>query len=94
MKKITVEYARKHFSQILARAEAGEEVTIVRSGSPIARLVGLSTRRILGTHRDSVWIADDFDGPLPNEILAAFEGRSLKRKPGKEAPSSTVKCRR
>jgi prevent-host-death family protein len=86
MKKVTVTYARKHFSQILAQAEAGEEVAIVRSGIPIARLVGLSTRRVLGRFRDSVWVADDFDSPLPDEILAAFEERSPKKKIGQKKP--------
>ena len=81
VKKTTVEYVRKHFSQILAQVEAGEEITIIRSGVPVARLVPMDEpkkRRELGLHRDSIWIADDFDAPLPAEILDSFEGKKPK----------------
>ena len=81
VKKITVEHAKNHFSQILAQVEAGEDITIIRSGIPVARLVRMDKskkRRELGTHRDSVWIADDFDAPLPAEILDSFEGKKPK----------------
>ena len=81
VKKITVEHAKNHFSQILAQVEAGEDITIIRSGIPVARLVRMDKskkRRELGTHRDSVWIADDFDASLPTEILDAFEGKNPK----------------
>lgn len=76
-------YAKTHLSKLLQRAEAGEEITIARDGVPVARLVPIAKpvqRRQLGMYRDRVWIADDFDAPLPTEILNAFEGRSSKRK--------------
>src|SRR5437016_4331407 len=81
VKKITVEHAKNHFSQILAQVEAGEEITIIRSGIPVARLVRMDKpkkRRKLGMHQGSVWVADDFDAPLPAEILDAFEGKKPK----------------
>jgi prevent-host-death family protein len=31
--------AKTHFSELLARVEEGEEVTITRHGSPVARLI-------------------------------------------------------
>ena len=80
---VNIHYAKTHLSKLLQRAEAGEEITIARHGVPVARLVPVVKqvqRRQLGMYRDRVWIADDFDAPLPDEILDAFEGRAPKRK--------------
>ncbi|HEV2992161.1 MAG TPA: type II toxin-antitoxin system Phd/YefM family antitoxin [Candidatus Angelobacter sp.] len=77
-----IRYAKTHLSKLLQRAEAGEEITIARHGVPVARLVPVAKpaqRRQLGMYRDHVWIADDFDAPLPDDIVAAFEGRVPKR---------------
>ena len=42
---------------------------------PVARLVPFAPpgRRPLGLDAGKVWIADDFDAPLPDDILADFE---------------------
>jgi len=70
-----VHEAKTHLSRLLARVEAGEEVLISRAGQPIARLVparkGRGKRqagRFVGKGR----IADDFNAPLPPEVLAGF----------------------
>ncbi len=80
---VNIHYAKTHLSKLLQRAEAGEEITIARDGVPVARLVPVVKplqHRQLGMYRDRVWIADDFDAPLPPEILDAFEGKPSKRK--------------
>lgn len=80
---VNIHYAKTHLSKLLQRAEAGEEITIARDGVPVARLVPVAKpvqRRQLGMYRDRVWIADDFDAPLPSEILDAFEGKTSRRK--------------
>ena len=73
---VNVHEAKTHLSRLLARVEAGEEVIIARSGRPVARLLALAQpgKRVLGQDKGRVWIADDFDAPLPEEILADFEG--------------------
>ncbi len=38
----SVTYAKSHLSQLLRRAEAGEEVILNRRGKPVARLVALT----------------------------------------------------
>jgi antitoxin (DNA-binding transcriptional repressor) of toxin-antitoxin stability system len=55
--------------------QRGEEIIIARDGEPIARLVPLRTavKRVLGADRGLVKVADDFDAPLPPELLAEFE---------------------
>lgn len=67
--------AKTHLSRLLARVEAGEEVLISRAGHPIARLVPARKprgRRRAGRFAGKGRIADDFNAPLPSEVLAEF----------------------
>jgi len=81
--------AKTHLSRLLQRVREGEQITIAHAGVPLARLVAVEEKkdtRPLGFARNKVWIADDFDAPLPDEILAAFNGedgptRKQARKP-------------
>lgn len=73
---VTVHEAKTQLSRPLRRVEAGEEVLILRGNRPVARLVPVSppsAPRRLGRDRGEVQIAEDFDGPLPEALLAAFE---------------------
>jgi prevent-host-death family protein len=74
--------AKTHLSELVERAAAGEEIVIAKAGQPKAKLVPLSSRkkRELGFWRGKVWISDDFDAPLPEEIQAAFEGRRPRKR--------------
>jgi antitoxin (DNA-binding transcriptional repressor) of toxin-antitoxin stability system len=58
----------------------GDEVIIAKGGKPIARLVPVEKARrmdqLFGIDKGRLWFAEDFDGPLPEEILAGFEGSS------------------
>ena len=77
MKSVNVHEAKTHLSRLLRRVAAGEEVVIARAGTPVARLVPVhppAAERELGTEKDRIRIADDFDAPLPPEVLAAFDG--------------------
>ena len=74
---VNVHEAKTHLSRLLARVVAGEEIVIAKAGKPIARLVpaaGPPAERPLGIDRNRVVIAADFDAPLPEELLSAFEG--------------------
>lgn len=73
---VNVHEAKTQLSQLLLRISMGEEVVIARAGKPVARLVPFAqhpVRRTAGSAQGQVWIAPDFDAPLPDEILAAFE---------------------
>lgn len=74
-----VQKADKQFSRLLTEVEAGEDVVIVRSGKPVARLVKYSPisrqPRQGGQWKGRVQISDDFDQPLPEDISAAFQGK-------------------
>jgi prevent-host-death family protein len=69
-----VHEAKTHFSQLLARAEAGEVVEIARRGEVVARLVPVRHpgRRQLGVDAGRVTIGEDFDAPLPEDLAGAF----------------------
>jgi prevent-host-death family protein len=76
-KIINLYEAKTHLSDLVERAAAGEEIVIAKAGRPKARLVPLQKAqrpRKPGLWKGAVWIADDFDAPLPEEILVGFEG--------------------
>jgi prevent-host-death family protein len=75
-KTVNVHEAKTHLSRLLERTAAGEQVVIAKAGRPVARLVPIATAfgdRELGRDRGLVWMADDFDAPLPDEAVADFE---------------------
>lgn len=76
MLEVGVHEAKSTLSELLRRVAAGEEVTITRSGEPVAMLVPVPRRadRTFGADRGRFEIPDDFDGPLPEELQRAFEG--------------------
>lgn len=69
--------AKTELSRLVERALAGEEVIIARAGVPVVRLVPVATagKRKLGQWAGRVCMADDFDAPLSEAALAAWEGR-------------------
>ncbi|GIX49125.1 MAG: antitoxin [Candidatus Tectimicrobiota bacterium] len=74
--QVNVHEAKTHFSKLLARVSAGEEVIIAKAGKPIARLVPIlerPVRRVPGSAKGKVVISPDFDAPLPASVLRAFE---------------------
>lgn len=78
MDPINVYEAKTKLSELLDRAAAGEEIVIARHGRPIARLVAYKPRtrkRKLGVLAGKLQVPDDFDDPLPDDVLDAFEGR-------------------
>ena len=78
--EVNIHEAKTHLSRLLQRVAAGEEVTIARAGVPVARLVAVAPKksvRPLGFARGEVWIADDFDAPLPDDLLKEFYGGEL-----------------
>ncbi len=71
--------AKTSLSKLVDRAAAGEEIVIAKSGKPLARLTPLPSKREPrkpGGWEGRVKISGSFDEPLPDDLLAAFEGRS------------------
>ena len=75
---VNIHAAKTQLSRLLDAATAGEEVIIARAGKPVARLVPISEAkqpRRLGTLAGKLHVSDDFDDPLPDDMVAQFEGR-------------------
>ncbi len=76
MYQVTVHEAKTHLSRLLREIVQGEEVVITRSGQPVARLVAIEeSRPVFGVDEGRFVVPDDFDEPLDEEWVRAFEGR-------------------
>lgn len=74
---VNVHQAKSQLSKLIEQAESGEDVVIARAGKPAVRLVAFAMpgkERKAGAWRGQVTVAEDFDA-LPDELMAAFEGR-------------------
>jgi prevent-host-death family protein len=76
MLEVGVHEAKSTLSELLRRVAAGEEVTITRSGEPVAMIVPVPRRgpRRFGADQGVFEVPADFDAPLPDELRKAFEG--------------------
>lgn len=77
MTTVNVHEAKTQLSRLLERVLQGEEIVIARYGQPVARLVAVAerpARRAPGSAEGRVSLSQDFDDPLPEEVLESFEG--------------------
>ena len=75
--QINIHEAKTQMSKLVDRAHGGEEFIIAKAGKPVARLVPLEKiKRKLGILNGKIQVPDDFNAPLPDEVLARFEGQS------------------
>lgn len=74
MAQSNVHQAKTYLSQLLAQAEAGEDVVIARRGEPVVRLVLCKphVKRRFGAMKDQIHIDDDFLDVLPEDELKAW----------------------
>jgi prevent-host-death family protein len=79
METVNIHQAKTQLSRLLSRVELGEEIVISNRGVPVAKLVPLqqpkSRLQSLGRDRGLFTVPADFNEPLPEDLLAAFEGR-------------------
>jgi prevent-host-death family protein len=76
-KTVNLYEAKTNLSELVERAAAGEEIVIAKAGRPRARLVPVAARKVKrqpGVWKGKLWVAPDFDDPLPPEVLAGFLG--------------------
>lgn len=76
MTQVNVHEAKTNLSRLLNRVVEGEEIVIAKAGKPVARLVPIERRprpRILGQDEGLFEVPEDFDAPLPEDVLASFE---------------------
>jgi prevent-host-death family protein len=72
--RVGVHEAKTQLSRLLRLVDAGQEVEIMRNGAPVARLVpaGAAASRRFGIDRGRFVVPEDFDAPLPPEVLGTF----------------------
>ncbi len=75
-KTVNIHAAKTQLSKLVEEAAAGDEIVIAKAGKPVARLTALEKKNniasTLGMLKGKIWISDDFDAPLPDEILKSF----------------------
>ncbi len=70
-KTVDVSEAQKRLMELLSLVSEGSEVILTESNKPLARLVPIASPtapRVAGLHIGSIWISDDFDEPLPEDL--------------------------
>lgn len=73
--EVSVHEAKTHLSRLLDEAMAGEDIVIARSGKKLVRLVPVEeapVHRAFGTAKGLFVLPDDWDAPLPDEVLEEF----------------------
>ena len=74
---VNVHEAKTHLSRLLNRVAAGEEIVIAKGGKPFAILMPLGAAvqtRKPGSAKGKITMRDDFDAPLPDDLLRGFTG--------------------
>jgi prevent-host-death family protein len=75
MRTVNIRAAKNHLSRLVDEVAAGDEIVIAKAGKPLARLVPFASDREQGSARlprtpgrmkGKIWIAEDFDEPLPD----------------------------
>lgn len=77
MDTVNLYEAKTNLSKLVERAAAGEEIIIAKAGRPLARLMPIEKKealepRPLGLFAGLVKVEDNFDDPLPDDVLDAF----------------------
>ena len=75
MTTVNIHDAKTHFSQLINAVLRGENVIIARAGKPVIKLVAYSETlppRHGGQLKGMLKISDDFDAPLPDDVISQF----------------------
>jgi prevent-host-death family protein len=78
METVNIHAAKTHLSRLIEQVEGGAEFVIARAGRPVARLVPFEPAarpKKMGLLKGKLRVPADFDAPLPDAVLAMFEGR-------------------
>jgi prevent-host-death family protein len=76
---VNIAVAKAKLPELVERAARGETIVLARHGRPRARLVPLDDSRrdlrVPGKGKGRFRVRKDFDAPLPDDVVDAFEGR-------------------
>ncbi|WP_343573313.1 type II toxin-antitoxin system prevent-host-death family antitoxin [Mycobacterium sp.] len=73
--RVGVHEAKTRLSELLRLVDSGQEIEIARGGEPVAKLVPFRSREIrrLGIDHGVYTVPEEFDAPLPNDVLESFQ---------------------
>jgi antitoxin (DNA-binding transcriptional repressor) of toxin-antitoxin stability system len=78
MPNVTIDEIQRDPLKYLHQVEAGETLVIIRADKPIAEMrpvVSNKQLRPFGLCAGEFTVPDDFNSPLPEDLLSAFEGK-------------------
>jgi antitoxin (DNA-binding transcriptional repressor) of toxin-antitoxin stability system len=79
MAQVSVEEIQQDLPAYIQRVEDGETIIIIRAGKPVAEVKPVLSRtetlRPFGLCAGEFTVPDDFDAPLPEDIVKSFEGK-------------------
>jgi len=81
MQRVNVHEAKTQLSKLLDRAADGEEIVIAKAGKAVAKLGPLEKKqnpRKKGLLKGKIRVSAAFAKPLPENVIAAFEGKKAK----------------
>lgn len=73
---LTIEEVKRDLEKVLSRVLKGETVVVTDDDQPVAEIRPVATARRprpFGLARGTFSVPDDFDAPLPEEVLRDFE---------------------
>ena len=75
MTEVNIHEAKTQLSRLLRQVSAGEEIVIARAGKPVAKLIPVDgePKRVFGLDKGLFEVPEDFDDPLPDDLLVEFE---------------------
>ena len=76
METVNLYEAKTNLSRLVDQANAGEQIVIAKGGKPMAMLTPLTPKKRTiryGLMKGLFEVPDDFDAPLPDDVIAAFE---------------------
>jgi prevent-host-death family protein len=75
MDPVNIHDAKTHFSRLIERVLLGEEIVIAKAGRPVAKLVPImpeAQARRPGSAKGAFVVPEDFDAPLPQDVIAEW----------------------
>jgi antitoxin (DNA-binding transcriptional repressor) of toxin-antitoxin stability system len=77
--QLSIDEIKHDLPAFLQRIEAGEMFVILKAGKPLAEIkpVGFDSSKLrpYGLCKGEFFVPDDFDNPLPENIIQEFEGK-------------------
>lgn len=74
---VNIHDAKTRFSKLIQQALKGDDIVIAKDGKPLIRLVPYTAEPAIrhgGQFKGLMKISDDFDAPLPDDVLNQFYG--------------------